>query len=144
MFSLCPVFILHGSEDGCVRLYEAVDVMDLESWQLAGEEQTIHAPGVTCLAWNPSMFDPPELVVGTGQVDQPMVKVSDYICAGSSEACLPAWCACLTACVAFLLGRVQVWQYNSDDRAWRPKLELAHDGGPGAVRCVDWAPKMGR
>ena len=25
-----------SSEDGCVRMYEAVDVMDLESWQLAG------------------------------------------------------------------------------------------------------------
>ena len=98
-----------------MRMYEAVDVMDLESWQLAGvcppphthtarpsqhaldarrecaivsrgsacggrmeraqEEQTIHAPGVTCVAWNPCLFDPPELVVGTGQADQPMVKV---------------------------------------------------------------------
>ena len=27
---------LSRSEDGCVRMYEAVDVMDLDSWQLAG------------------------------------------------------------------------------------------------------------
>jgi hypothetical protein len=30
--TLCMV----RSEDGCVRMYEAVDVMDLDSWQLAG------------------------------------------------------------------------------------------------------------
>ena len=35
----------------------------------------------------------------------------------------------------------QIWEYNSDERAWRPTIELAHDG---PVRCVDWAPKMGR
>ena len=42
----------------------------------AQEEFQVHAACASCLAWNPSRFDPPQLVVGgTNQDDQPVVKV---------------------------------------------------------------------
>ena len=83
---------------------------------------------MTCLAWNPCLFDPPQLVVGTGQAEQPVVKVRN--------TCQPRDLQCTHPPVPR-----QIWEYNSDERAWRPTIELAHDG---PVRCVDWAPKMGR
>mmetsp|Transcript_38402 Transcript_38402/g.96614 ORF Transcript_38402/g.96614 Transcript_38402/m.96614 type:complete len:331 (+) Transcript_38402:165-1157(+) len=57
------------SADGYVRVYEAIDVMDLSHWQVL-EEFEVSKGGtgkcMPCISWNPSQFDPPTLVVGTG------------------------------------------------------------------------------
>lgn len=49
------------SADGLVRLYEAADVMDLAHWSLVDE---LDARGAKCIAFNPSPFSPPALLVG--------------------------------------------------------------------------------
>ena len=57
-----------GWQDGIVRIYEAMDVMNLAQWSLmedfdvtgkGKEESGCH------VSWNPSCFDPPSLAVGT-------------------------------------------------------------------------------
>ena len=54
-----------GSADGCVRIYEAVDVMNLAQWPLAATLQSFNdGLGVTCLSWFTGRFEPPTLVVG--------------------------------------------------------------------------------
>lgn len=55
--------IATGSMDGLVRIYMAPDVSNLQAIIL---EKQFHAATthVNCLAWNPSKFDPPSLVVG--------------------------------------------------------------------------------
>jgi len=54
-----------GSSDGCVRIYEAVDVMNLAQWPLAATLQAFgEGLGVTCLSWSTGRFEPPTLVVG--------------------------------------------------------------------------------
>jgi len=54
-----------GSSDGCVRIYEAVDVMNLAQWPLAATVQCFgEGLGVTCLSWSSGRFEPPSLVVG--------------------------------------------------------------------------------
>jgi WD40 repeat protein len=54
-----------GSADGCVRIYEAVDVMNLAQWPLAATLQCFdEGLGVTCLSWSTGRFEPPTLVVG--------------------------------------------------------------------------------
>lgn len=54
-----------GSADGCVRIYEAVDVMNLAQWPLGATLQCFgDGLGVTCLSWSTGRFEPPTLVVG--------------------------------------------------------------------------------
>jgi nucleoporin SEH1 len=54
-----------GSADGCVRIYEAVDVMNLSQWPLAATLQVFgEGLGVTCLSWSTGRFEPATLVVG--------------------------------------------------------------------------------
>jgi len=54
-----------GSADGCVRIYEAVDVMNLAQWANASTLQCFgDGLGVTCLSWSTGRFEPPTLVVG--------------------------------------------------------------------------------
>uniref|UniRef100_A0A6A7GD02 Nuclear pore complex component n=1 Tax=Hirondellea gigas TaxID=1518452 RepID=A0A6A7GD02_9CRUS len=52
------------SRDGFVRVYEAMDVMNLSSWSLVeqfrADEKDCH-----CIDWNESPFDPYQIVVGT-------------------------------------------------------------------------------
>ena len=63
--------IATGSADGCVRIYEAVDVMNLSQWPLAATLQCFgEGLGVTCLSWSTGRFEPPTLVVGG---DHPIV-----------------------------------------------------------------------
>jgi len=62
------------SADGYVRIYEAIDVMNLAHWPLIDEFEA-HKGGNNCLSWNPSPFDRAMLVVGSN--DQ-YVKVWEY------------------------------------------------------------------
>lgn len=51
-----------GSADGCVRLYEAVDIMNLSQWPLAATLQSFaegNKLGCTCLSWCNGRFEPP-------------------------------------------------------------------------------------
>jgi nucleoporin SEH1 len=55
-----------GSSDGCVRIYECVDTMNLSQWPLQATLSAFpnHPLGVTCLSWCFGRFEPPTLVVG--------------------------------------------------------------------------------
>ena len=56
-----------GSEDGCVRIYEAVDIMNLSQWPLAAALQSFSEEnrlGCSCLSWCTGRFEPPTLVAG--------------------------------------------------------------------------------
>eukprot|EP00980_Cylindrotheca_fusiformis_P010708 scaffold2400_cov187-Cylindrotheca_fusiformis.AAC.13 len=54
-----------GSADGSVRIYEAVDVMNLAQWPISATLQCFEEGlGVTCLSWSNGRFEPPTLVVG--------------------------------------------------------------------------------
>ncbi|KAG7358385.1 WD repeat-containing protein [Nitzschia inconspicua] len=54
-----------GSADGCVRIYEAVDVLNLAQWANAATLQCFSdGNGVTSLSWSTGRFEPPTLVVG--------------------------------------------------------------------------------
>ena len=60
-----------GSADGCVRIYEAVDVMSLDQWSLAAVLQSSnnndHDTTVSSISWCNSRFDPMTLVAGGNQ-----------------------------------------------------------------------------
>ena len=53
-----------GSADGCVRIYEAVDIMNLAQWPLAATLQSFEENKLGCssLSWCNGRFEPPTLV----------------------------------------------------------------------------------
>jgi nucleoporin SEH1 len=56
-----------GSADGCVRIYEAIDIMNLTQWPLAATLQSFQEgnnKGCTCLSWSTGRFEAPTLVAG--------------------------------------------------------------------------------
>jgi nucleoporin SEH1 len=73
-----------GSADGCVRIYEAVDVMNLAQWPLAATLQCFgEGLGVTCLSWSTGRFEPSTLVVGG-----PHIAIYRYIESARQWNCL--------------------------------------------------------
>jgi nucleoporin SEH1 len=55
-----------GSADGVVRIYEAIDVLNLNHWPMSQcfDADVESELGVTCLSWCSGRFEPPMLVVG--------------------------------------------------------------------------------
>lgn len=53
-----------GSADGDVRIYEAIDVANLNQWVMDGCIEGRDGGGVTCLSWCQSRFEPAGMVVG--------------------------------------------------------------------------------
>jgi len=112
--------IATGSADGFLRIYEAIDVMNLIHWPMNGSMDVLGDStndesamdsltgllGVTALAWCQGRFEPPTLVVGTGRGDVSVVRFSD------------------------------------SSRAWQTlvKLPIHHRG----VLDLAWAPNVGR
>lgn len=103
-----------GSTDGNVRIYEAVDVMNLAQWPLAATLQAFGEAtstatgqlGVSCLSWCTGRFEPPTLVVG-----------------GS---------------------HLSIFRYMEASRSWQPLLQLPSSANTLHVLDVAWAPNVGR
>jgi len=60
-----------GSADGCVRIYEAVDIMNLAQWILSATIQAFAEGsklGCTSISWCTGRFEPPTLVAGGSQL----------------------------------------------------------------------------
>ena len=53
-----------ASADGYVRMYEAIDVLNLSHWPLQEEFLGHKGSSVTTISWNKSRFDVPTLVIG--------------------------------------------------------------------------------
>ncbi|KAJ3110775.1 epoxide hydrolase, soluble (sEH) [Phlyctochytrium bullatum] len=69
------------SADGYVRIYEAMDVVNLTAWDLVAQIEVY--PGAKesdhlCLSWCPSRFQPEMLVVGCGRDNVAKVRASIY------------------------------------------------------------------
>jgi nucleoporin SEH1 len=58
------------SSDGHVRIYEALDVMNLSYWSVNQEFDATDRSGPAYLSWNPSRFEEPMLAIGShdGQI----------------------------------------------------------------------------
>lgn len=111
-----------GSADGVVRIYEALDTMNLNHWKLeaeiepdkrSNEENTSNENmGVSSLSWCTGRFEPATLVVG------------------------------------FSSGRVSIYRYDDGQRSWLEAIRLpghaTSNGVPRGVLDVAWAPNVGR
>ncbi|EED86731.1 predicted protein, partial [Thalassiosira pseudonana CCMP1335] len=108
-----------GSADGVVRIYEALDTMNLNHWKLDGRNSGLDGNvssnenmGVSSLSWCTGRFEPPTLVTG------------------------------------FSSGRVSIYRYDDGQRSWLEYIRLpSHataSGVPRGVLDVAWAPNVGR
>lgn len=53
------------SNDGLIRIYQAIDVMNLEHWPLMDQFEV--GGKCSCIAWNLSRFEPPTIAAGSKQ-----------------------------------------------------------------------------
>ncbi|KAJ0802658.1 putative transcription factor WD40-like family [Helianthus annuus] len=111
--------------NGLVKVYEILDSMELDNWQLQAEFQNV-TDSVTkfgkascssaSISWNPQRSEtrPASFVVGFNS-DTPQ------------------------------LNSPKVWEFDQDHQRWLPVAELAEPGDNGDRVCaLAWAPNIGR
>ncbi len=106
-----------GSADGVVRIYEALDTMNLNHWKLEAEiEERLTSDdngssnenmGVSSLSWCTGRFESATLVVG------------------------------------YSSGRASIYRYDDGQRSWVEAIRLPGHA-PRGVLDVAWAPNVGR
>ncbi|KAF2077876.1 hypothetical protein CYY_000838 [Polysphondylium violaceum] len=62
------------SSDGYIRIYEAMDIMNLSQWTIV-EEFEPQKGSNNCISWNPSSYDKPMMAVGS---NDPYLKIWEY------------------------------------------------------------------
>lgn len=132
-----------ASADGIVRIYEAIDAMNLNHWKLEAEieENTEEEDGK-----------------GGGRGSQGNSTVAADVADSNSSfnenmgaSCL-SWCTGrfepATLVVGYSSGRVSVIRYDDDKRSWLEVIRLPGHatprGVPRGVLDVSWAPNVGR
>jgi len=125
-----------GSADGYVRIYEAVDAMNLAHWLLKNSFEVVEdvsAPSAGTTANTPS----PTASTHTGL--ELGVRCLDW-CTGRFEG--PA------LVVGGSLGSVQMYKYSDTSRSWILYMSLEPHVTPNGLRRgvldVAWAPNVGR
>lgn len=129
--------IASGSADGVVRIYEALDTMNLNHWKLEMEIEDSE--------------DSNEAVVSQrtmGAVDHNSVSASNKKMGVSSLS----WCTGRfepgTLVVGYSSGRVSIYRYDDGQRSWLEAIRLpghaTSTGVPRGVLDVAWAPNVGR
>ena len=130
-----------GSADGIVRIYEALDTMNLNHWKLEAEieDNSDNNEGVQS-----SSSTRMSTSTGRGNVssssNENMGVSSLSWCTGRFE---PA-----TLVVGSSSGRVSVYRYHDTQRSWLEAIRLpghaTSSGVPRGVLDVAWAPNVGR
>lgn len=133
-----------GSSDGIVRIYEALDIMNLNHWKLDAEME--------------ENVDNSSSVGGGGGEDSgsgPGGSSNNNTTASSNEnmgVSSLSWCTGrfepATLVIGYASGRVSICRYDDGRRTWMELLRLpghlTSDGIPRGVLDVAWAPNVGR
>ncbi|KAL7528963.1 hypothetical protein ACHAXR_002721 [Thalassiosira sp. AJA248-18] len=123
-----------GSADGVVRIYEALDTMNLNHWKLEAEIEEDNQDG------------------NQGHQRMSSNHVQDISSNENMGVSSLSWCAGrfepATLVVGFSSGRVSIYRYNDGKRSWLEAIRLpshtTSNGVPRGVLDVAWAPNVGR
>ncbi|KAF8572334.1 hypothetical protein P879_00418 [Paragonimus westermani] len=131
------------STDGLLRIYEALDVMNLSQWRLQFDFGT--KMNGSCLAWSQSRLDPPLIAVGSAtsaslntageNVDgAPVPPTGNMFQTGLSGSGGSSG--------SLVVGKVVIYEYSEARRHW----DLVEDVGMlvDAVYDLQFAPHMGQ
>lgn len=128
-----------GSADGIVRIYEALDIMNLNHWKLDAEiEENVD---------NSSSSGDGDNSGGGSSNNNNTVSSNENMGVSSLSWCTgrfePA-----TLVIGYASGRVSICRYDDGRRTWMELLRLpghlTSDGIPRGVLDVAWAPNVGR
>lgn len=137
-----------ASADGIIRIYEAIDAMNLNHWKLEAEIEENTEDG----NYN---------IEGGGRIGSNHGSRGNAHSADASEnsssnenlgaSCL-SWCTGrfepATLVVGYSSGRVSIIRYNDEKRSWLEAIRLpghaTSRGVPRGVLDVSWAPNVGR
>lgn len=120
------------STDGLLRVYEAMDVMNLTQWRLQFDFGTrTHG---ACLAWSQSRFDPPLIAVGSAT--SPGVNMNGIVDASAQQPPAPP------NSIGGNIGKLVIYEYNEPRRYWECIQDVAELEDP--VHDVQFAPHMGQ
>eukprot|EP00986_Skeletonema_menzelii_P010965 scaffold5488_cov157-Skeletonema_menzelii.AAC.2 len=130
-----------GSSDGVVRIYEALDTMNLNHWKLDG---VIETAGVE-----------DEVDGGAGDGGEAIGENSGGGATSSNEnmgVSSLSWCTGrfepATLCIGCSSGRASIYRYDDGARSWVEVIRLPNhateNGIPRGVLDVAWAPNVGR
>lgn len=131
-----------ASADGIVRIYEAIDSMNLNHWKLEAEiEESIEEDG----------GDGSRSHGGGSQGHHHTAAENASSNENMGASCL-SWCTGrfepATLVVGYSSGRVSVIRYDDDKRSWLEIIRLpghaTSRGVPRGVLDVSWAPNVGR
>jgi nucleoporin SEH1 len=128
-----------GSADGVVRIYEALDTMNLNHWKLDG---VIEA-------------EVEETTVADNEAGGQQMNIGDNHLLSSNEnmgVSSLSWCTGrfepATLVVGFSSGRASIYRYDDGARSWLEVIRLPNhataNGVPRGVLDVAWAPNVGR
>jgi len=129
------------STDGFVRIYEALDIMNLNHWPLIAEFES-HKTGSNCISWNPSPFDRPMIVVGSKDPDVKVWELDEtgkwkvlYTLSGHAEEVHDvAWAPNLGRTYHLIASASK----DKTVRIWRiPTTKLSGESGPQQVAVLD-------
>ena len=128
-----------GSADGIVRIYEALDIMNLNHWKLDAEiEENVDNSSSSGDGDNSGGGSSNSN--NTASSNENMGVSSLSWCTGRFE---PA-----TLVIGYASGRVSICRYDDGRRTWMELLRLpghiTSDGIPRGVLDVAWAPNVGR
>ncbi|CAH8664586.1 unnamed protein product [Schistosoma margrebowiei] len=124
------------STDGMLRIYEALDVMNLSQWRLQFDFGTKMAG--SCLAWSQSRLDPPLIAVGS-------VSPNDPDTADNSDG-LPAHHSMSHSTAhptnTLVNGKLILYEYSEARRHWYLVEDVHALNDP--IYDVSFAPHMGQ
>lgn len=132
-----------GSADGVVRIYEALDTMNLNHWKLEAEIEENEDGNDATLSVSQRR------AIGGNAVEHTGVSTASNENMGVSSL---SWCTGrfepATLVVGCSSGRVSIYRYNDGQRSWLEAIRLpGHATSIGVSRGVldvAWAPNVGR
>lgn len=132
--------IATGSSDGTIRIYEAVDIMNLSQWPLAATIAAFEGSG-----GGSGGFD---TASGTTSNSATNAHADTSTMSGIGGGCTSlSWCTGRFDPPTIAVGgsHVLVYRYSDATRAWQSVLSIPFVTGVGAdILDVAWAPNVGR
>ncbi|KAG5445621.1 Nucleoporin SEH1 [Clonorchis sinensis] len=129
------------STDGLLRVYEALDVMNLSQWRLQFDFPTKLIG--SCLAWSQSPFDPPLIAVGSA-APASSASSNDAADQSGTSALQPHFGlgTTVSSSNSLITGKVVIYEYSEARRHW----DLVEDirEMEDAVYDIQFAPHMGQ
>jgi nucleoporin SEH1 len=152
-----------GSADGVVRIYEALDTMNLNHWKLdgvieAGVEDEFDAAGAAGGNETGGVEGRQMMTIGesSGNSGTTTATTTTTTATSSSNENMGvsslSWCTGRfeppTLCVGCSSGRASIYRYDDGARSWVEAIRLPNhvdgNGIPRGVLDVAWAPNVGR